>query len=47
MKVYVDGGFVDEAEARVSVLDRGLLYGDGVFEGIRVYGGNILSWRSI
>ncbi len=41
MKVYLDGKFVDEAEAKVSVFDHGLLYGDGVFEGIRLYGGNI------
>ena len=41
MKVYLDGRFVDQAEAKVSVFDHGLLYGDGVFEGIRLYGGNI------
>jgi branched-chain amino acid aminotransferase len=41
MKIYLDGKFVDEAEAKVSVFDHGLLYGDGVFEGIRLYGGNI------
>lgn len=41
MKVYLDGKFVDSAEAKVSVFDHGLLYGDGVFEGIRLYGGNI------
>lgn len=41
MKVYLDGAFVDEAEAKVSVFDHGLLYGDGVFEGIRLYGGNL------
>jgi branched-chain amino acid aminotransferase len=38
MKVWIDGGIVDAAQARVSVLDHGLLYGDGVFEGIRAYG---------
>jgi branched-chain amino acid aminotransferase len=32
---------VDEADAKVSVFDHGLLYGDGVFEGIRLYGGNV------
>jgi branched-chain amino acid aminotransferase len=37
MKVYIDGQFHDEADARISVFDHGLLYGDGVFEGIRVY----------
>jgi branched-chain amino acid aminotransferase len=36
---YVDGTWTPAEEARVSVLDHGLLYGDGVFEGIRVYGG--------
>jgi len=41
MKVYLDGKFVDSDEAKVSVFDHGLLYGDGVFEGIRLYGGNI------
>ncbi len=41
MKVYLDGKFVDEADAKVSVFDHGLLYGDGVFEGIRLYGGNV------
>lgn len=41
MKVYLDGQMVDEAEAKVSVFDHGLLYGDGVFEGIRLYGGNV------
>lgn len=39
LKVYMNGKLVDEADARVSVFDHGLLYGDGVFEGIRVYGG--------
>jgi len=41
MKIYLDGKFVDAAEAKVSVFDHGLLYGDGVFEGIRLYGGNV------
>src|ERR1700690_99348 len=41
MKVYLDGRFVEEADAKVSVFDHGLLYGDGVFEGIRLYGGNV------
>lgn len=39
--IYLDGGFVDESEAMVSVLDHGLLYGDGIFEGIRAYGGRV------
>jgi branched-chain amino acid aminotransferase len=41
MKVFLDGRFVEEADAKVSVFDHGLLYGDGVFEGIRLYGGNV------
>jgi branched-chain amino acid aminotransferase len=36
VKVWLDGSIVDGAEARVPVLDHGFLYGDGVFEGIRV-----------
>jgi len=39
MKVYLNGAFVDEADAKISVFDHGLLYGDGVFEGIRLYRG--------
>ena len=39
MIAYVDGKWTPADEARISVLDHGLLYGDGVFEGIRVYGG--------
>ena len=41
MKVWIDGGIVDGAEARISVTDHGLLYGDGIFEGIRVNGGRV------
>jgi branched-chain amino acid aminotransferase len=37
MKVYINGTFVDAADATVSVFDHGLLYGDGIFEGIRLY----------
>jgi branched-chain amino acid aminotransferase len=40
-KVYIDGKLYEKGEARISVYDHGLLYGDGVFEGIRVYGGRI------
>lgn len=39
MKIYLNGTYRERNEARVSVFDHGLLYGDGVFEGIRVYGG--------
>ena len=38
MKVWIEGEVVDGSQARVPVLDHGLLYGDGVFEGMRVYG---------
>jgi len=38
---WIDGGVVDLAEARIPVTDHGLLYGDGIFEGIRVYGGRV------
>jgi len=41
MKIYLDGKFVDEADAKISVFDHGLLYGDGIFEGIRLYEGNV------
>ena len=37
MKIYLDGNFVDKKDAKISVFDHGLLYGDGVFEGIRSY----------
>jgi branched-chain amino acid aminotransferase len=39
--VYIDGSFVPRSEAKVSVFDRGYLYGDGVFEGIRGYNGRV------
>ena len=41
MKIYIDGKYYDEKNARISVLDHGLLYGDGVFEGIRAYNGRV------
>lgn len=37
LQVYLDGEYVPEEEAKISVFDHGLLYGDGVFEGIRIY----------
>ena len=42
MKIYLNGELVPESEAKISVFDHGLLYGDGVFEGIRSYSGRIL-----
>ncbi len=41
LKIFLDGRIVPEDEAKISVFDHGLLYGDGVFEGIRLYGGKI------
>jgi len=41
MKIYIDGKFYDEKNAKISVFDHGLLYGDGVFEGIRAYHGRV------
>jgi len=41
MKVYVDGKYYNERDAKVSVFDHGLLYGDGIFEGIRAYNGRV------
>ena len=41
MLIYIDGEFFPKAEAKVSVFDHGLLYGDGVFEGIRSYNGRV------
>jgi branched-chain amino acid aminotransferase len=41
MKAWVDGAIVAGADARVPLLDHGFLYGDGVFEGIRAYGGRV------
>ena len=37
MKIYLNGEFVEKSDAKISVFDHGLLYGDGVFEGIRLY----------
>ena len=41
MIIYIDGKFYPEEEAKISVFDHGLLYGDGVFEGIRAYEGRV------
>src|SRR5712691_5818052 len=40
-KIYIDGKFFAEADAKISVFDHGLLYGDGIFEGIRFYNGRV------
>jgi branched-chain amino acid aminotransferase len=41
LKIWLDGKFYEKEDAKISVYDHGLLYGDGVFEGIRVYRGKI------
>ena len=46
MKYHVNGELVAEEEATVSVRDRGFLYGDAVFETMRVYGGRIFEWEA-
>jgi branched-chain amino acid aminotransferase len=41
LKIWLDDKLVDEADAKISAFDHGVLYGDGVFEGIRVYNGRV------
>ncbi len=41
LKIYINGMLYDKQDAKISVYDHGLLYGDGVFEGIRSYGGKV------
>jgi branched-chain amino acid aminotransferase len=41
LKIWLNGSLVDESNAKISVFDHGLLYGDGVFEGIRVYSSKV------
>lgn len=45
MKIYIDGKYYDERNARISVFDHGLLYGDGIFEGIRAYNGRVFKLK--
>jgi branched-chain amino acid aminotransferase len=45
MKIYVDGKYYGERDAKISVFDHGLLYGDGVFEGIRAYHGRVFKLK--
>ena len=45
MKVFVNGKFYSEQNAKISVFDHGLLYGDGVFEGIRAYHGRVFKLK--
>lgn len=46
LKIWLDDKLVDEADAKISVFDHGLLYGDGVFEGIRIYSGRIFELQA-
>ncbi len=46
LKIWVGDGLVDEKDAKVSVFDHSLLYGDGVFEGIRVYSGKVFELKA-
>ena len=45
MKVFIDGKYNSERDARISVCDHGLLYGDGIFEGIRAYNGRVFKLK--
>ena len=45
MKIYIDGKFYSKNSAKISVFDHGLLYGDGVFEGIRAYNGRVFKLK--
>ena len=45
MKIYIDGKYYDEKNAKISVFDHGLLYGDGIFEGIRAYNSRVFRLR--
>ena len=45
MKIFIDGQYFGEQDAKVSVFDHGLLYGDGVFEGIRAYNGRVFKLK--
>ena len=45
MIAFINGQFIPQEQAMVSVLDRGFLYGDGLFETLRVYGVKLFTWR--
>lgn len=45
MKIYIDGKYYEEGKAKISVFDHGLLYGDGIFEGIRAYNGRVFKLK--
>jgi branched-chain amino acid aminotransferase len=46
LKIWIENGLVDQTDAKISVFDHGLLYGDGVFEGIRIYHGKIFECQA-
>jgi branched-chain amino acid aminotransferase len=45
LQVYIDGAYYPKSQAKISVFDHGLLYGDGVFEGIRAYNGSVFKLK--
>src|SRR5215468_8065128 len=45
MKIYIDGKYYSERDAKISVFDHGLLYGDGIFEGIRAYNSRVFKLK--
>lgn len=45
MKIYIDGKFYEKDNAKISVYDHGLLYGDGIFEGIRIYNNKVFKLK--
>jgi len=45
LQVYIDGQYYPKSQAKISVFDHGLLYGDGIFEGIRAYAGSVFKLK--
>src|ERR1043166_1615404 len=45
MKIFIDGKYYDQKNAKISVFDHGFLYGDGIFEGIRAYNGRVFKLK--
>ena len=45
MKIYIDGNYYDKEDAKISVFDHGLLYGDGIFEGLRIYNNKVFKLK--
>ena len=45
IKIFINGEYIDKKDAKVSVFDHGLLYGDGIFEGIRCYAGTVFKLK--